>query len=892
MKRIWVLAIAVSAAAASVSAVPGPVAAPPAAALETPPTLRLPKTARPLGYAVDLTVVPEKEAFSGVVDIEIQLDRPVRVIWVNATGLAISEASLETKGRRIPARILPGGEDFVGFSFKRPAGPGQARLRVLFTGNASGTSTTGIFHQQAGEDWYAFTQFEAIDARRAFPCFDEPSWKVPWRLTLRVPERDIAVANTPVASEKALGGGMKAIAFAQTRPLPSYLVAFGVGPFDVVEAGRAGKNATPIRMIVPRGRGREARWAAETAGPMLEVLESYFGIPFPYSKLDNLVIPQTVRFGAMENAGLVTWNESILLATPEHETPRFKREWASIYAHETAHQWFGDLVTLAWWNDTWLNESFATWMAEKVLEKWKPEWETPVDRVISRAQTMAGDKLVSARKIRQPIESKGDIDNAFDNISYGKGSAVLSMFEAWAGPEKFQKGVRRYLAAHADANATAEDFLAALEAEAGTGLAKAFSTFLDQAGVPLLTLRLSCGVGQPPSLGLSQRRLLPKGSPPTAAQLWSIPVCVRYGAEGWSGKTCRLMTAAESRLSLPEARGCPAWVLGNAGELGYYAVDYEEGLLGKLLAGRPGPLTLPERVGVLEDVATLAGAGQLPLPEALAIVPDFAGDANPHIVSTMVRIAEGVHEHLVPDGRRASYERFVRKSFGARARALGWNPKPGEDEETRLLRPDLLRLVARAGKDPELRAEAHRLALAWLDDPKAVDPDTLGTVLAVAAEDGDRALFERFRARVEKTPERRDRARLFTALGRFRDPAIEKDALALVLSTDFDIRESIGILRGALGERETRSAAWDFFKANFDALLRRLPQESGGTLPRFGRVFCDAAHRADVESFFRGRIEKLTGARRALAETLESIDQCVALARDQSAAVGEFLAKY
>jgi alanyl aminopeptidase len=306
--RSSILAVAVSVAAAFLSAVPGvPAAAPTTDAPEAPPKLRLPKTASPLSYMVDLTIVPEKQTFSGAVKIEIQLDGPARVVWVNATGLAISEASLEMDGRRAPARILPGGEDFVGFSFERPMGPGRARLSAAFTGNASGTSTTGIFHQKAGGDWYAYTQFEAIDARRAFPCFDEPSWKVPWRLTLRIPEKDTAVSNTPVVSEKALGGGMKAVAFGETRPLPSYLVAFGVGPFDVVDAGRAGRNATPIRMIVPRGRGREARWAAETAGPMLEALEDYFGIPFPYAKLDNLVIPQTVRFGAMENAGLITW---------------------------------------------------------------------------------------------------------------------------------------------------------------------------------------------------------------------------------------------------------------------------------------------------------------------------------------------------------------------------------------------------------------------------------------------------------------------------------------------------------------------------------------------------------------------------------------------------------
>ncbi|HTD53396.1 MAG TPA: M1 family metallopeptidase, partial [Thermoanaerobaculia bacterium] len=327
-----------------------------------PPKLRLPATARPLRYEVDLTVAPERDTFSGTIDIDLELTEPTRLLWLNATGLAVSDAFLTVGNRRQAAQIVPGGEDFVGFGFRRAAARGRARLHAAFSGKVSNTNTTGIFHQKSGEDWYAFTQFEAIDARRAFPCFDEPSFKVPWTLTLRVPRSDLAVSNTPVASEEALAGELKAVHFTETSPLPSYLVAFGVGPFDVVDAGRAGRNATPIRMIVPRGRGSEARSAAQTVGPLLEILEDYFGIPYPYAKLDNLVIPQTVRFGAMENAGLVTYNETIELAKPEEDTPYFRLRWASVCAHETAHQWFGDLVTLAWWNDTWLNESFATWM--------------------------------------------------------------------------------------------------------------------------------------------------------------------------------------------------------------------------------------------------------------------------------------------------------------------------------------------------------------------------------------------------------------------------------------------------------------------------------------------------------------------------------------------------
>lgn len=865
--------------------------APPASV--SPPKLRLPATARPLRYEVDLTIAPEKDTFSGTIDIDLDLTEPTRLLWLNATELTVSDASLTEGKRRQTAQIVPGGEDFVGFGFRRAAARGRARLHAAFSGKVSNTNTTGIFHQKAGEDWYAFTQFESIDARRAFPCFDEPSFKVPWKLTLSVPRQDVAVSNTPIASEEPLPGDRKAVHFTETSPLPSYLVAFGVGPFDVVDAGKAGRNATPIRMIVPRGRGSDARCATQTVGPLLETLEGYFGIPYPYAKLDNLVIPQTVRFGAMENAGLVTYNETIGLARPDQETPYFRLRWSSICAHETAHQWVGDLVTLAWWNDTWLNESFATWMAGKTLEKWKPEWDIPVRRVVSRSETMEGDTLVSARKIRQPIESKGDIDNAFDDISYGKGSAVLSMFESWVGVEKFQRGVRRYLTAHANGNATAEDFLAALDAEAGPGVGRAFSTFLDQAGVPLLDVRLACAGEETPSLVVSQRRLLPKGSPPAAPSLWSVPVCVRYGIGSSSERSCALLTTEQAHWPLSSAQGCPAWILGNAGELGYYAATYDGDLLEKLLASGGPQLTLPERVGVLRDLATLAHAGQVSWAKALAFVPEFAGERNPHIVSAAVSIASGIQDHLVPEDRRINYERFIRRFFGPRARQLGWNPKPEEDDETELLRPTLLRFVARAGRDPELLSEARRLALAWLDDPKAIAPDTRGSVLALAAEEGgDRGLFDRYRAKAKSLSDRQDRSRLLGALGRFPDPALEKEALQILLTDEFDIRESLTILWSALGHPLTREAAWQFFQANFDALVSRMPEEMRATLPSVGRDFCDAAHRANVEAFFQERIRKLEGAQRPLAETLEAIDQCVAIQAEQQASVSEFLSKY
>ncbi|HEY1250046.1 MAG TPA: M1 family metallopeptidase, partial [Thermoanaerobaculia bacterium] len=448
-------------AAVSVVAALGPGGLRAAVPDPAPPALRLPEVAEPIAYSLDLTIDPGQAGFHGAVDIDVRVKQKSDVLWLNAKELEIQKASVSmpslASGTLTP-RILPGGTDFVGLAFEQPLSPGPLHLRLEFTGVMDETSTQGLFRQKDGEDWYAFTQFESTDARRAFPCFDEPAYKVAWNLTLRIPKGTSAVSNTLPAADTE-EGGRRVVRFAKTPPLPSYLVAFAVGPFDYVDAGKAGAGKTPIRIVTTRGKAAQARYAAQTTGPLLERLEAYFGIPFPYAKLDQLAIPQTVTFGAMENAGLITWAESILLAPSAEETVRFQRVQASINIHEMAHQWFGDLVTLAWWDDVWLNESFATWMADRTLIEWKPEWHEDARRVEDTSRVMFTDALVSTRKIRQEIASDDDIVNAFDPISYQKGAAVIAMFESWIGEEKFRAGVHAYLVAHANGNATERDFL-------------------------------------------------------------------------------------------------------------------------------------------------------------------------------------------------------------------------------------------------------------------------------------------------------------------------------------------------------------------------------------------------------------------------------------------------
>lgn len=883
---------------------PAPVAAPPAPvspraqapsvapADPAPPAFRLGEDVVPVEYAVDLTVVPERDGFSGAVTVELDVRKPTAVVWLNGRGLSVSQAALEVGGETWPARAVTAGDEYLGFVLPRDVPVGRARLRVAYTGAFETVDAAGAFKQKEGDDWYVVTQFEPTDARRVIPCFDEPSFKVPWQLTLRVPAGEKAVSNTPVESEAPSDDGLRTVRFARTKPLPSYLVAFAVGPFDVVDLGAAGKNPTPMRLYVFRGRGADTRFAAEAHRELLVRLEEYFGMGYPYEKLDAVAVPQTIGWSAMENPGMVTYNGRILVARPEEETPGFKRGAATVIAHELGHQWFGNYVTLAWWNDIWLNEAFASWIEDKMVHAWKPEWELDVSNVAARGRSMAADSLVSARQIRQPIRSRHDIANAFDGITYGKGAAVLHMFESWIGEAAFRDGVRAYLAAHAHRTATSEDFISALARAAGPQVEAAFASFLEQPGVPLVEADLVCEAGRTPRLALSQRRYLPTGSRGSSAQTWRVPVCARWGIGPKSGRACTLLAAEKGELVLEGADACPDWILPNEGAHGYYRVKYEGAHLARLLGPRGPRLSFAERLGVLDDASALVASGHLQASDVLALVPALVRTKNRHIIARTVNIVSGLDEHLISESLRPRYARFIRKLYGAQARELGFAVRPDEDEATQLMRGSIVSLVAVNGEDGTLAKEALALANAWLDDRKAIDDQMVEPVLEIAAHHGDAKLFERFLAAARASKDRKERARLLGALANFRPPELAQRVLDLAISGEFEVREATRLLFGPFANPHTRELAYAFLKQNFDKISAAVPKDWGAYLMYAGSAFCDEEHRADVEAFFSPKAASFTGGPRVLAQVLERITLCDANRRAQEASVSAFLQKF
>jgi alanyl aminopeptidase len=855
-----------------------------------PPKLRLDGSAQPLRYAVDLIIVPDRDTFRGSVDISVDVRTPAQVIWLNSIGLQIQDAAFRPElGAAYPARIVPGGDQFIGLSFDRPIS-GQGVLHAAYQGKISRNSSAGVFQLKEDREWYVYSQFEPTDARRAFPCFDEPSFKVPWQVTLHVPKDDLALSNTPVQSESSEPNGMKTVHFKPTPPLPSYLVAFAVGRFDVVDAGRVGP--TPVRVIVPKGKRANAAYAATAIPQLLKLLEDYFGIPYPYEKLDSVVMP--ISDFAMENAGMITYGESSLLADPATETIDHKRELAGLVAHEMAHQWFGDLVTTAWWNDTWLNEAFATWMERKIPGEWQPGWHLDVTAVNARLGAMRGDELASAREIRQPIQNNDDIANAFDDITYEKGAAVIEMFEHWIGEAKFREGVQLYLKQHAWGNATASDFEAAISSVAGRNVAPAFNSFLDQAGVPEVSVALECDTQ--PSLHVSQKRALPIGSE-AKPQTWQIPICIAFEAGGSVHHQCNLLSDPNDEIALTGAQTCPTWILPNDGESGYYQVAYQGDLLKNVLAGRGSHLSVAERVGVLGDVESLSSEGELSAQAALALVPEFSKDPDWHVVQTASNIAALLRGESVPAGLREKGARFIRQEFGAKALALGWTTKPGDSDDTMLLRQKLVPFVASTGEEKELVDQAETLARTWFETRSGIAPEMLEPVLRIAAEFGNRDLFNALRTAAIQERDHHVREVLLEALGSFRNPELAKAALDLLLSKDFDLRETFyPLLFGPLSYVDTRDVPFEFVKQHLDALLKRLPREVGedyaAMLPLVGGSFCDAKHRADLDSFFSDRVKDYNGGPRTLAQTLEGIDLCIASRKSLTPELTAFLNNY
>ncbi len=872
-----------------------PASGPAASVAPEAPPPRLDAAVKPLRHVAVLDVDPASDGFDGEITIDIELTEARSRIWLHAAELEVKSAAL-TRGSDTWTVSVARSQDpgTVSFDLGRKVEPGPVTLRIAYRGRMSAKESSGVFRRQDRDHWYVYTQFEPLDARRAFPCFDEPRFKVPWELTIHVPEGQMAVSNMPAEEAAGPRPGTRTYRFAATPPLPGYLIAFAVGPFELVDLGRIGRGKTPARIVVPAGHKAEARYAAEVTPRLLARLEDYLDMAYPYAKLDSIAMPH-FDSSAMEHPGLITYNLTHLLAPPAQETVHFRLGYARLATHELAHQWFGNLVTPAWWDDLWLSESFASWMETKILAAFEPAWDADVLAALDAEGAISSDSLLSARRLHQPIDSSNDIYSAFDGITYEKGSAVLGMFEHWLGPDRFRAGVRAYLRDHANGNATADDFVKALTAAAQPEVDAAMHTFLDQSGVPIISADLVCEPGEPPSIELAQERYLPAGSAgSTTDRTWGVPVCVKYGQSRGPANVreqCMLLTEEADTMVLASTRRCPDWLLANADAAGYYRSAYAIDMQTLLLGPARRHLSVPERVKLAKDIQGSIRSGNLEMGEALAVVPALLADPSEHVALAAVELVAKMGAHLVPAALRANHHRFVRQTFGARARALGWQPRPGDSVATRTLREGLLYMVATEAGEPALVEQARRLAATWLEQRKGIDPEILSTLLATASAHGDAAFHARLESALRATEDLHQRKAIVMALASARDPVRVRANFELLLSGAIEVQEGWPLLFVPLYEPETRDIVDRFIIDRYEVLTEKLPRDSLAFLIGASAAFCDQAHVDQLDNFFGPKAAAIIGGPQTLAQSRESIQLCMTSRDLQQPSVEAFLKK-
>jgi alanyl aminopeptidase len=556
------------------------------------PAFRLPAIARPTHYSLDITIVPSQPVFHGVATISLQLKQETKVVWLNQKDLTIRQVRVRPEGGAYRVAQWTTLDEFLSVALPKMMASDKLDVEISYDGILNDKLSVGAFRKKAADDWYVYTSFTPIDARRAFPCFDEPGSKAPWLVTLHVKKTDVAVANGPEIASHDEPNGMKRVEFKETQPLASEVVAFAVGPFDIVDAGVAGEKHIPVRIITPKGRASEAGPAKAATAELLPREEEYTGIAYPWDKLDHIAVLD-LPFGATENPGLITYRDSQLLAPLAKDTPRRVRAMRGTMAHEMAHQWFGNLVTQAWWDDTWLAEGFATWMAAKITEMDLPEDQRGLAMVQARDRIMATDAK-EKRPVRLEMHSRIETEDVYNGLVYQKGAATLKMVEDWVGADAFQRGIRIYLHDHAMSNATTAELEQNLKESTGVDVGAVMDEMLNRVSFPVMRFKLEMG-----KLILDQEHA-DEGGP------WTMPVCV-HSEE--AERRCDVVNTDHAEIlvagvvTATQGRRSPqTWIWTNAYGSGYYRSVLDGGML-DAIAGR-GYLDLsePERLSLLLDV--------------------------------------------------------------------------------------------------------------------------------------------------------------------------------------------------------------------------------------------------------------------------------------------------
>jgi alanyl aminopeptidase len=867
---------------------------------ETVPIGRLPRSVVPTHVGIELKIDPAQSRFSGQVHMDVQLDAATSRFWMHGRDLNITSATFTPKGGQpVPLSITVGDKaaGVLRVSAAQPLARGAARIDIAY--DAPFGQLQGAYKVKSGGDDYIVTQMEAIGARTAFPGFDEPSYKQPFDFSLEIPEALQGVANSRQIQSAPAEKGWKKLVFATTPALPTYLIAFAVGPWDIVDGPALAPNAVRkeslgLRGIAPRGQGPRMRYALEHSGEIVAALEDYFGLPYPFDKLDILAAPD-FSAGAMENAGLIVYRDVLLYANEQSPVGLRQSYWGT-HTHELAHQWFGDLVTMPWWDDVWLNEAFATWMATKIVGGLQPGFHADRNLMEGALRAMGQDSLASTRRIREPINGYTDIASAFDGITYQKGGAVLSMLERFVGAERFREGIRAYMRKHARGNATSADLVDAVAAAsmAPADVRKAFASFLDQPGVPIAQIGVDC-TGATPALKIDQRRFLPVGSTAPNQGVWQIPMCVRWADAGGEHSQCSLVGDKSATLAL-RASSCPAWVMPNASGAGYYRFALAAADAAKLEANFD-KLEAREQRAYADSVAAALSGGAIDASSFLRAAAKLATVPERETATSPIQRLNWMLQNAADTpAERQALRDFARRLYAPRLATLGTEGRPGDSDDDRILRGELMGTMAGLGRDPALgaalAAKGRRvLGLQGAEPGSAGDgklhsdiiaPDQRRLALHMAMEEGDAVVFDALLAQLASTQDPSLRGDLLGAAGSARQPELRARARALALAPDAIRRNEIGLVlggrqAGAEPDAAQSLAQREWIDANYSSLLARVAPGGAFFVFFYSDGMCSAAEADAMQARFADRVKSLEGGPRTLAQAAEVVRLCGAL---------------
>ena len=838
--------------------------------MTSPTAYRLNRAVLPIHY--DLRLAPDLEhyTFDGELAVRVAVAEPVSAVTLHAAELTVSSA----------VAVLPGGEQAVGVpvvdeeaesltvTFDRELPPGEATLRLGFAGTLNDQLRGFYRSQYRGDDGatrtLATTQFEATDARRAFPCWDEPAIKATFDVTLVVPDDLAAISNMPIADETRADGKC-AVRFQTTPRMSTYYLAFLVGDFVAVEAT---DNAGVLhRVFATRGKEEYGRFALEHSVRILRYMNDYFGVPYPLPKIDHVAVPDFAA-GAMENWGCITYRETALLFDPANSAAQARQRILEVVAHEMAHMWFGDLVTMEWWDDLWLNESFASWFGDKTVDHLYPEWAMWTQFVSnSTNEALALDGLRNSHPIEQQVNDPAEIRELFDAISYSKGGSVLRMLEEWLGPERFRQGLRDYVSAHAYANARGADLWRALERASGLPAVAVADSWVKQTGYPVIDARIDRSLAA--AVHLRQGRFLYDhllGEGKAGDAVWKAPVSV---ADATGGRASLLMEQADGAV---EAAPAAPWVKVNAGQTGFFRVNYapeEWERLREAVANRE--LDPTDRLGLQNDAYALMRAGRLPATVFLSLARAYDGETDATVLADLASNLRGLYALLWDDASAGAFEAFARDRFAGAAARAGWDAKEGEEHLDALFRSTALGQAGAYG-DRAVLAEAQRRFAAFTDRDAPIHPDVRGVVFSLAAQEGEQPVYDALWSAYHQAEMHEERVRILRALTQVRRPDLLSDLLAKAMEPEVvRAQDTVIVLIQASVNRQGRDLVWEFVKENWPELDRRYGK-GGFAVMRLVEVtgrFTTAARAEEVEAFFAAN--PAPSAARTLQQSLERI---------------------